>query len=283
MRYFASLREIINGNITKKQINMKTVEEYAKAGEHHDIMDALILLTKAYISQCGVSLGCRTVIYCAAEAWLERLAWQDLPLSEMARKEPFINLMTLITDEYNPEKYDRYDIAGMNEEELLSSCRMIARENEFDEATKEVLCWGLLKVVEEEEPLEMEIETVASDGTLLKGILHGQKIGDTHMTMMSPYEDVCLVKLELYRDAKEMLSKGYEDYRRLQTLEAEVRALYPKYLEELANEESKWKKNCVFREVYKDLIGDTIIASPADLFRKWYGLKFFDTLIGELI
>jgi hypothetical protein len=38
---------------------------------------------------------------------------------------------------------------------------------------------GTLKVVEEEEPLEMEIETVASDGTLLKGILHGQKIGDT--------------------------------------------------------------------------------------------------------
>lgn len=261
---------------------MKTVEEYAKAGEHHDVMDALTLLTKAYISQCGISLGCRTVIYCAAEAWQERLAWLDLPLSEMARKEPFINLMPLITDEYNPEKYDRYDIAGMNEEELLSSCRMIARENEFDEVTKEVLCWGLLKVVEEEEPLEMEIETVASDGTLLKGILHEQEIGDTSITMMSPY-DIYLVKHELCRDAKEMLSKGYDDYRRFQTLEAEVRALYPKYLEELANEESKWKKKSVFREVYKDLIGDTIIASPADLFRKWYGLKFFDVLIGELI
>lgn len=81
--------------------------------------------------------------------------------------------MPLITDEYNPEKYDRYDIAGINDEELLSSCRMIARENEFDEATKEVLCWGLLKDIEDEEPLEMEIETVAYDGTLLKGILHG--------------------------------------------------------------------------------------------------------------
>jgi hypothetical protein len=40
-------------------LNMKTVEEYAKAGEHHDVMDALTLLTKAYISQCGISLGCR--------------------------------------------------------------------------------------------------------------------------------------------------------------------------------------------------------------------------------
>ena len=104
--------------------------------------------------------------------------------------------MPLVADEYNPEKYDRYDIAGMNEEELLSCCRMIARENEFDEATKEVLCWGLLKDIEEEEPLEMEIiETVASDGTLLKGILHGQKIGDTvisslEVTVMTSLQNV---------------------------------------------------------------------------------------------
>ena len=124
---------------------------------------------------------------------------------------------------------------------------------------------------------------MATDGTLLKGILREQEIGDTSVMMMSPYEDVYLVKRELCRDAKEILSQGYGDYQRLQTLEAEVRALYPKYLEELANEESKWKKKSVFSEVYKDLIGDTIIASPADLFRKWYGLKFFDVLIGELI
>jgi hypothetical protein len=262
---------------------MKTVEEYAKAGEHHDVMDALTLLTKAYISQCGISLGTRTVIYCAAEAWQERLAWLDLLLSKKARKEPFINLMPLITDEYNPEKYDRYDIAGMNEEELLSSCRMIARENEFDDVTKEVMCWGLLKAVEEKERLEIEIETVASDGTLLKGILHEQEIGDTSVTMMSPYEDVYLVKRELCRDAKEILSQGYEDYQRLQTLEAKVRALHPQYLEELAKEESNWKKMFVFRKVYKDLIGEIVISSPEDLFREWYGLKFYDVLIGELI
>ena len=36
---------------------MKTFEEYVKQGESHDVMDALILLTQAYISQCGISLG----------------------------------------------------------------------------------------------------------------------------------------------------------------------------------------------------------------------------------
>ena len=64
---------------------MRTIEEFAKLGEHHDVMDALSLLTHAYISQCGISLGGRSVIYVAAERWLERLAWMDLPLSEMAR------------------------------------------------------------------------------------------------------------------------------------------------------------------------------------------------------
>lgn len=39
----------------------------------------------------------------------------------------------------------------------------------------------------------------------------------------------------------------------------------------------------MFRNVYKDLIGETVISSPENLFRKWYGLKFFDALIDELI
>lgn len=47
---------------------MKTIEEYARQGELHDVMDALKLLTQAYISQCGISLGNRTIVYDAAEA-----------------------------------------------------------------------------------------------------------------------------------------------------------------------------------------------------------------------
>lgn len=47
---------------------MKSFEEYVKSGAGHDVMKALELLTRAYVSQCGISLGCRTVVYCAAEA-----------------------------------------------------------------------------------------------------------------------------------------------------------------------------------------------------------------------
>ena len=41
----------------------KVIEEYAKRGEQCDVMKALTLLTQAYISQCGISIGCRTVGY----------------------------------------------------------------------------------------------------------------------------------------------------------------------------------------------------------------------------
>lgn len=119
-------------------------------------MKALRLLTEAYIDMCGISLGFRTVVYCAAEAWVERLAWLDLPLSEMARKEPLVCLMPHITDLYKPEIYDRYDIAGMGDPELLAACRRIIVEKTFDEATTEVLCWGILKATEEKEELSQE-------------------------------------------------------------------------------------------------------------------------------
>ena len=72
----------------------------------------------------------------------------DLPLSEKARKEPLINLMPHITSEYAPEDYDCYDITGMDAKELLAGCQQIIRERAFDEATLEVLCWGILKVTD---------------------------------------------------------------------------------------------------------------------------------------
>ena len=63
-----------------------TIKELAKRGENHDIIDALRLLTEAYIQMCGISAGFRTVVFYSAESWQEKLAWLELPLSEAARK-----------------------------------------------------------------------------------------------------------------------------------------------------------------------------------------------------
>ena len=125
-------------------MNKKVIEDYAMRGAQCDVMKALTLLTKAYISQCGISLGGRTVVSYAADMWQERLAWLDLPLSEMARKEPFVHLMPHITSEYDTEEYDDYDITCMENDELLRGCYQMIKGKEFDETTLEVLSWGIL-------------------------------------------------------------------------------------------------------------------------------------------
>jgi hypothetical protein len=206
-------------------MNKKVIEEYAKRGAQCDVMKALTLLTQAYISQCGIRLGLRTVIYCAAEPWQERLAWLDLPLSAMARKEPFVHLMPHITSEYAPDEYDDYDITAIENDELLRICLQEIKIKEFDETTLEVICWGILKATEDEQWLSEEIEAIAPDGTMLKGVLERQNCGGTWMTMSSPYNDLSILKHELVRNPRELLLAGYNDYHRLRQMESEIRAL----------------------------------------------------------
>lgn len=257
---------------------MKTLEEYAKLGEHHDIMDALSLLTKAYINMCGYSLGYRTIVYCAGEAWKEKLAWLDLPLSEMARNESLVTLMPHISCEYNPELYDEYDISGMSEENLVSGCKKAIIDREFDDTTLEVLCWGILKVIQPRETLSKELEATAPDGTLLRGILVEQGAACTSVTMLSPYKDLVAIKAELVRDARELLVKAYEDSLNLHKQEEKIRALYSLYQDEFRNckNESNWKKYHVFGKVYGHLVDDTVIVSLEKWFFEWFGLEFYD-------
>ena len=121
----------------------KTVEEYAKLGAKHEVMDALRLLTLAYISQCGISRTDRTVAYVAGEAWYKRLLCMNQPLSKRAMEKPLVSMMPYFADEYQPEIYDKYDIIGLSEEDLQKYCQMALDEGQYDEATNEVLCWGI--------------------------------------------------------------------------------------------------------------------------------------------
>ena len=256
----------------------KKMEELAQRGEQHDIMDALRLLTVAYIDMCGISKGCRTVVLCAAGEWQERLAWMDLPLSEKARKNGLIDLMPYITSDYNPEIYDRYDIACMSREELLSCCEQIVKEKDFDEPTTEVLCWGILKILEEEERQSQEIEAMAQDGTVIRSDYYSQSCGRTFVAITSPYH-FSASKDELVRNLDELLVEAYNDYQRLHKMENQVRELYPRYQAELAKckDAGEWKKLCVFTDVYSAIISNSIIVplSMAKLFNEWWGLDFY--------
>ena len=258
---------------------MNTIEDYARLGEHHDVMEALTLLTKEYINMCGYSLGYRTIVYCAGEAWQERLARLDLPLSEKARKESFVTLMPYITNEYDPEIYDDYDISGMNEEELLAGCKQIIIDKAFDEATIEVLCWGILKATETKEKLSQRIEAIAPDGTHLKGILTEQSCRCTSVKMTSPYYNLIALTDELVWDARKLLTNAYEDCQSLRKQEEKIQSLYPQYQDELrkCKNESSWKKYRVFNKVYGQFVDDTVIVSPEKWFLKWFGLEFYDS------
>lgn len=255
----------------------KLIEKYAIRGEQCDVMKALTLLANAYISMCGISLGYRTVVYCAAEPWKERLAWLDMPLSEMARKEPFVHLMPHIRKEYIPEEYDEYDITAMEEEELLSVCDQMICNKEFDKTTLEIISWGILKAVEEEQELSKEIETNAPDGTLLKGVLKKQKCSSTWLIMTEPYADLSALSCELVRDARELLLQAYSDYQRLHQLDGEIRALYLVYLEKLSKleKDSPWEKHCVYMDVYSKLLDDLVLVQTNKLIEEWFGLKIY--------
>ena len=251
---------------------MKLIEKYAKCGEQCDVMKALTLLTEAYVDLCGISLGYRTVVYCAAEAWLEKLAWLDLPLSKMARKEPFVHLMPHISKKYVAEKYDEYDIAPLQDADLLKICTQMIRAKEFDQATLEVMSWGILKSIEEEKFLSQEIEVTAPDGTMLQGILEEQKRRGTMVLMISPYNDIGVSKSELVRDPRELLIAGYNDYNRLLLLEDKIRTLYPQYTSRLKECNSRWEKRCAFKDVYGELFEDMVL-SPYFIIKRLFGLE----------
>lgn len=257
---------------------MRTMEEYARASEQYGPLEALTLLTKAYISMCGVSLEYRTVVYCAAEAWKEKLAWTDLPLSEMAREKPLVILMPHITSEYDLELYDEYDICGMDNGELLDGCREITGHRVFDKATNEVLCWGILKATEEREKQSVEIEATAADGTPLNGILTEQRCSATVISMTAPYHGLTAMKVELVRDASELLVRAYEDCKRLLGAEREIKNLFPQYQEELrkCKNGTHREKERIFTKIYGEIVGDTDIVAPEELLSKWFGLEFFD-------
>ena len=254
-------------------MNKKVIEDYAKRGAQCDIMKALTLLTQAYISQCGISLGVRTLIYCASEPWQERLAWLDLPLSEMARKEPFVHLMPHITSEYDPEEYDDYDITAIENDELLRICLQEIKIKEFDNTTLDVISWGILKATEDEQWLSEEIEAKVPDGTMLKGILERQNCGGTWMTMSSPYNELSILKHELVRNPQELLLAGYNDYQRLRQMESKVRELYSVYLERISKLEknSAWARHCVYRDVYGKLFEGMVLMEES-LIKDWWGL-----------
>jgi hypothetical protein len=151
------------------------------------------------------------------------------------------------------------------------------RSKEFDETTLEMISYGILKAIEEEQELFKEIETTAPDGTLLKGVLKEQKCSGTWLIMTEPYNDLNIAKHELVRDASELLLTAYLDYQRLHQLEDEIRAIYPVYLDKLSKlrKDSNWERHRIYKHTYGKLLGNMVLVRTDKLIEEWFGLKIY--------
>ena len=255
----------------------QTIKELAKRGEQHDVMDALRLLTDAYVSMCGGSLEYRTVVFYSLMEWQVKLAWLDLPLSEMARKDALVDMLPLFSNKYNPDVHDNFYTTGLDNEQLRACSENIVQNDVFDKVTTEVLCWGVLKSLTKEN-LTQEIESVAEDGALLKGKLIEQDCGKTVIEMSSPYH-LWAKKDELVRYVNGLLIAAYNDCQWLRGKENVVRDLFSEYQKKLS--ECKYDdvyllKEDAFCQAYKDFVDNSVIF-PIDmswLFQDWFDLKF---------
>lgn len=231
------------------------LEVYAKKGESHDIMDALRLLTDAYVDNCGISIGNRTMIYIAAERWFERLAWQDLPLSEQACTSSLHKMFPLFSSVYNKECHDEYDICGMQENEYIKCCFDCISDKEVDEQTAEVLAWGILDSLKEFEKYQIEVPVT----------LHGEPrtlycyvcFQDTKHTALA-IEPLAImgIYVGLNKNIPELVEQIIVEYEYLLSKEEEIRALFPEYLKTV--NESKTTKEVfnAFHVVYDELLGN---------------------------
>jgi len=126
--------------MTNHQLFLK----YAKVGKKMDALYALRLLIKAYISACSASIGMRTLVYTAGEVWsCWRLPlYPNNPLTPEQMDEPFVYQMPILCEDYKPELYDQFDIAGGFDEKAL---RRLCRDeiDYYDEDTMRAICWGI--------------------------------------------------------------------------------------------------------------------------------------------
>ena len=253
---------------------MKTIEEYAKLGEHHVVMDALTLLTNAFV-KLHARGDYEAVVYDAAEIWQEKLGWMDLPLSYIARKGPFSNLMPHINEVLWDAHILRF-ITELNPDEVWQYCKEMIEKGVLDEATNEVLCYGVLDYCNRGEPVAKEITATTPDGIVLKGNLTDQMCGFTWIDMVSPFQ-LSGCKRELCRNPEAMLQELYDDFTKLKTKENEIRTLFPIYQNLVRSRRgNRWEMAKAYNEIYGKFFSDTILSGGYWLFMNWLSLELYD-------
>ena len=104
-----------------------TIKELANASEKMNPIHAMRLLTKLFVDNCGVSLGYRSVAYCAIWDWLADVAPADI--------------MPLLCEKCTEELLADYDITHINEENTIRLVKEMLDQG-LDHDTAAALCRG---------------------------------------------------------------------------------------------------------------------------------------------
>lgn len=167
----------------------------------------------------------------------------------------------------------------MNDEELVSCCSEAIETKEFGEPTLQVICWGINDyLIHSDDIVSVSIETVAKDGTLLKGVVEKQDCTETNDRMTAPYRDITGTRYELVRNAGEILEEIYDSYNQIVSSREQTEQLYEEYKAKLnqRNRNTRYDNRLLFKSVFAPLLNNTVLLSPEGILKETFGMEFFD-------
>lgn len=121
-------------------------------------VEALTLLTDAYIAECGISMTYRTLVEGASWYWQKRLGESDHKLAKIASKKSFTQLMPYLSEEFNERKehYWEYDICNLDSDTAIEAAQYYMRDIEGHESLMVVFAIGIIHYIEWLKNFEVE-------------------------------------------------------------------------------------------------------------------------------
>lgn len=254
-----------------------------KKGASFSPLEALRLLTLAYMKMCGFSAGYRTVIFDSTCEWQNKLAWLDHPLAEYAHL-PFGQLMPKVTEEYDCATYDKYDIIPLSIDETKATVKQMISDGAFDEDTMAVIWYGY-KCSRKYDDIftwawrdnkKNKLVKTEYEGVKLKGYCYCQMCGETGIHMVKPFQ-ITGYREKLVKDPKDLLKDIYNECVHIQNMEQEILDYYEQYKKELALCKTKSDRYQLFERVFEPIIPkDLKIVDLKEFISKNFGLQFHD-------
>ena len=118
------------------------IKNYALRADGIDAGDAMDVLIRMYLDNCGISLTDRTLAENAIHFWIAR--WRESH-PELSKNTGLYDMMDLRSEKYrnNKDFYDRYDVTCIDAEDSLRYCQDMLRDY-TDDITRIALCAGIL-------------------------------------------------------------------------------------------------------------------------------------------